>query len=88
VLERQQADGLRARLKAGLIEHRTVELLRPYELAGPILSRGGRVGTIEFRADGQACDSSRGAVCGAVLAAREMSTRRGKGRRRGVVRGW
>jgi p-hydroxybenzoate 3-monooxygenase len=27
VLERQEADGLRARVKAGLIEYRTVELL-------------------------------------------------------------
>src|ERR1700730_14100139 len=37
VLERQEADGLRARVKAGLIEYRTVELLSPYGLADPIV---------------------------------------------------
>jgi p-hydroxybenzoate 3-monooxygenase len=34
VLERQDADGLRGRVKAGLIEHRTVALLGSYGLAG------------------------------------------------------
>jgi hypothetical protein len=42
--ERQQADGLRARVKAGLIEHRTVELLGPYGLADSIIRRGGTGG--------------------------------------------
>ena len=54
VLERQEAHVLCARVKAGLIEHRTVELLGPHGLAGPILGRGGQVGMIEFRADGHA----------------------------------
>jgi p-hydroxybenzoate 3-monooxygenase len=54
VLERQEADGLRTRVKAGLIEHRTVDLLGRYGLADPIVRRGGRVGVIEFRADGHA----------------------------------
>jgi p-hydroxybenzoate 3-monooxygenase len=64
VMERQQADGLRARVKAGLIENRTVELLRPSGLADPILSRGGQVGVIEFRADGQALVLDYAALCG------------------------
>jgi p-hydroxybenzoate 3-monooxygenase len=64
VLERQEAGGLRARVKAGLIEHRTVELLRPYGLADPIVSRGGRIGMIEFRADGQAFVLDYAGLCG------------------------
>jgi p-hydroxybenzoate 3-monooxygenase len=64
VLERQEADGLRARVKAGLIEHRTVELLGPYGLAEPIVRRGGRVGMIEFRADGQAFMLDYAGLCG------------------------
>jgi p-hydroxybenzoate 3-monooxygenase len=64
VLERQEADGLRARVKAGLIEYRTVELLSPYGLADPIVSRGGRIGTIEFRADGQAFMLDYARLCG------------------------
>ena len=64
VLERQEADGLRARVKAGLIEHRTVQLLSPHGLADPILRRGGRIGTIEFRADGQAFVLDYARLCG------------------------
>jgi p-hydroxybenzoate 3-monooxygenase len=64
VLERQEADGLRARVKAGLIEYRTVELLGLYGLANPIVSRGGRIGMIEFRADGQAFVLDYGSLCG------------------------
>ena len=64
VLERQEADGLRARVKAGLIEHRTVELLGRYGLAEPIVRRGGRVGVIEFRADGQAFVLDYAGLCG------------------------
>lgn len=64
VLERQVADGLRARVKAGLIEHRTVELLGPYGLADPIVRHGGRVGMIEFRADGQAFALDYAGLCG------------------------
>jgi len=64
VLERQEADGLRARVKAGLIEYRTVGLLSPYGLADPILGRGGRIGMIEFRADGQAFVLDYAGLCG------------------------
>jgi p-hydroxybenzoate 3-monooxygenase len=64
VLERQDADGLCARVKAGLIEHRTVELLGRYGLADPIAGRGGRVGMIEFRADGQAMVLDYAGLCG------------------------
>ena len=64
VMERQEADGLRARVKAGLIEHRTVQLLSPHGLADPILRRGGRIGTIEFRADGQAFVLDYARLCG------------------------
>ena len=64
VLERQEADGLRTRVKAGLIEHRTVGLLGPYGLAEPITARGGRVGMIEFRADGQALVLDYAGLCG------------------------
>ena len=64
VLERQDADGLRARVKAGMIEHRTVELLRPSGLADPILGGGRRIGTCEFRADGQAFVLDYAGLCG------------------------
>ena len=64
VLERQEADGLHARVKAGLIEHRTVELLGPHGLADPILRNGGRVGMIEFRAGGHAVVLDYARLCG------------------------
>jgi p-hydroxybenzoate 3-monooxygenase len=64
VLERQEAHVLCARVKAGLIEHRTVELLGPHGLAGPILGRGGQVGMIEFRADGHAFVLDYAGLCG------------------------
>ena len=64
LLERQRADQLRARVKAGMIEHRTVELLRRHGLAGPILSGGMRVGQCEFRADGQAFLLDYAGLCG------------------------
>jgi p-hydroxybenzoate 3-monooxygenase len=64
VLERQEPGGLRARVKAGLIEHRTVELLRPYGLADPIISGGGRIRMIEFRAGGQAFVLDYAGLCG------------------------
>src|SRR5262249_13100975 len=50
--------------KAGLIEHRTVELLRPHGLAEPILERGRENGTCEFRADGAAFVLDYGALSG------------------------
>jgi p-hydroxybenzoate 3-monooxygenase len=64
VVERQEADGLRARVKAGMIEHRTVELLRPHGLADPILGRGTRIGTCEFRAGGQSFVLDYARLCG------------------------
>ena len=64
VLERQEADGLRARVKAGMIEHRTVQLLQPHGLAEPIVGAGRRVGTCEFRADGQAFVLDYAKLCG------------------------
>jgi len=64
VLERREADGLRGPVKAGLIEHRTVELLGPPGLADPILRRGGQVGMIEFRADGHALVLDYARLCG------------------------
>jgi p-hydroxybenzoate 3-monooxygenase len=64
VLERQEAHVLCPRVKAGLIEHRTVELLRPHGLADPILGRGGQVGMVEFRADGHASVLDYAGLCG------------------------
>ena len=64
VLERQQADRLRARMKAGMIEHRTVELLRAYGLAETILARGLRIGMCEFRVDGEAFVLDYARLCG------------------------
>lgn len=64
VLERQGADGLRARMKAGMIEHRTVELLKASGLADTILERGVQVGMCEFRADGKAFVLDYAALCG------------------------
>ena len=64
VLERQQADRLRARMKAGMIEHRTVEALKGCGLAAPILERGSRIGMCEFRMDGEAFVLDYAALCG------------------------
>ena len=64
VLERQRADGLRGRMKAGMIEHRTVELLKACGLADTILERGTQVGVCEFRADGEAFVLDYAALCG------------------------
>jgi p-hydroxybenzoate 3-monooxygenase len=64
VLERQEEGGLRARVKAGMIEHRTVGLLEPHGLADPIVAHGSRVGTCEFRADGQAFVLDYAGLCG------------------------
>jgi p-hydroxybenzoate 3-monooxygenase len=54
VLERQGAEAHRARTKAGMIEPRTVDMLRSHGLADTILTRGVRNGVCEFRADGEA----------------------------------
>jgi 2-polyprenyl-6-methoxyphenol hydroxylase-like FAD-dependent oxidoreductase len=64
VLERQVPDELRAWMKAGMIEHRTVAPLKAYGLADPIVERGTRVGTCEFRADGEAFVLDYAARCG------------------------
>jgi p-hydroxybenzoate 3-monooxygenase len=64
VLERQPADGLRARMKAGMIEQRTVQALEPHGLAETIIERGSRVGVCEFRVDGEAFVLDYAALCG------------------------
>ena len=46
-----------------MIEHRTVELLKPDGLAELILERGTRVGTCEFRVDGEAFALDYAALC-------------------------
>jgi len=74
VLERQDADGLRAHVKAGMIEHRTVELLRPSGLADPIVGGGRRIGMCEFRADGQAFVLDYASLCGGRVTTSTRST--------------
>jgi p-hydroxybenzoate 3-monooxygenase len=64
VLERQEAERLRGRMKAGMIEQRTLELLKPHGLAETILARGSRIGGCEFRVDGQALVLDYAALCG------------------------
>ena len=64
VLERQPLQRLRARMKAGMIEHRTVELLRAHGLAESILERGRRLGSCEFRVDGEAFVLDYASLCG------------------------
>jgi p-hydroxybenzoate 3-monooxygenase len=54
ILERQDHADLRAITKAGLIEQRVVEALKPFGLADPILNCGARSGIAEFRLDGAA----------------------------------
>jgi p-hydroxybenzoate 3-monooxygenase len=63
VLERQRRDELQARVKAGMIEHRTVELLKAHGLADSIVERGTRVGSCEFRVDGRAFVLDYAALC-------------------------
>ncbi len=53
VIERLAPDALSARAKAGMLEHRSVQALRPSGLAEPILTRGTTNGVVEFRVDGQ-----------------------------------
>jgi p-hydroxybenzoate 3-monooxygenase len=64
LLERQRADRLHARVKAGMIEHRTVELLRRRGLAETIVGCGSRIGTCEFCVDGEAFVLDYAARCG------------------------
>jgi p-hydroxybenzoate 3-monooxygenase len=49
VFERLAEDGVRARARAGLIEHRTALLLERHGLADGMLSRGKTLGACEFR---------------------------------------
>jgi p-hydroxybenzoate 3-monooxygenase len=53
VVERLASNALTARAKAGMIEHRSVEALKPSGLAAPILEQGGTNGLVEFRAHGR-----------------------------------
>lgn len=53
VLERLSAEAFRRRAGAGLIEHRTVQLLDAHGLAEPILVHGGSNDSCEFRVEGQ-----------------------------------
>lgn len=64
VVERQERSALGERAKAGMIEHRTVELLRKHKLADAILERGSRSGVCEFRADREALVLDYAALCG------------------------
>jgi p-hydroxybenzoate 3-monooxygenase len=66
LFERQGADELRVRVKAGMIEHRTVLLLERHGLAQPILERGSRIGTCEFRTDGDSVFLDYARLCGGV----------------------
>jgi p-hydroxybenzoate 3-monooxygenase len=53
VVERLAAEALTVRARAGMIEHRSVEALKPSGLAAPILEHGGTNGIVEFRAHGR-----------------------------------
>lgn len=52
VFERLAEDAVRARARAGLIEHRTARLLERHGLAGGMLARGKAIGACEFRRAG------------------------------------
>ena len=65
VLERLDEEAFRnRRAGAGLIEHRTVQLLDEHGLAEPILARGGANDVCEFRFEGQAFVLEYGALTG------------------------
>jgi len=53
VFERLAEDDVRARARAGLIEHRTARLLERHGLAGGMLARGKTIGACEFRRAGK-----------------------------------
>jgi p-hydroxybenzoate 3-monooxygenase len=53
VFERLAEGAVRARARAGLIEHRTVRLLERHGLAGGMLARGKTIGACEFRRAGR-----------------------------------
>jgi len=52
VLERSSSEALLQRTKAGMLEHRSVQALRPHGLAAPILERGTTNGVVEICVDG------------------------------------
>jgi len=64
LLERLDAAQLRAQTKAGMIEHRTVELLRLHGMAESILERGTKVGMCEFRTERDALVFDYASLCG------------------------
>jgi p-hydroxybenzoate 3-monooxygenase len=64
VLERAQAGDVRAHTRAGLIEHRTFELLRAHGLADGVSARGVANDTCEFRYDGASLCFDYGAQAG------------------------
>jgi p-hydroxybenzoate 3-monooxygenase len=53
VIERLDSESLSVRAKAGMIEHRSVQALRPSGLAAPILERGTTNGVVELRVNGE-----------------------------------
>jgi p-hydroxybenzoate 3-monooxygenase len=64
VLERLSRDAFRRVGGAGLIEHRTVQLLEPHGLAEPILLHGGTASVCEFRLEEQSFALEYGALAG------------------------
>ena len=64
VLERLSQDAFRRRAGAGLIEHRTVQLLDSQGLAEPILLHGGTASVCEFRLEQQSFVLDYGALDG------------------------
>jgi p-hydroxybenzoate 3-monooxygenase len=64
VLERRRLDEMRAHPRAGLIEYRTVALLREHGLADPILQQGSENHRCEFRAGGLGMIVDYGALTG------------------------
>ncbi|MGE7437157.1 4-hydroxybenzoate 3-monooxygenase [Kitasatospora sp. NPDC001175] len=53
VVERQSRPYVEARARAGVLEHRTVEILDAHGLADRLLAEGGRHGSCEFRHQGE-----------------------------------
>lgn len=65
VVERLDEAGVRGRARAGLIEHRTAQLLDRYGVAEGLHERGARLGACEFRRDGHGFVYDYAALCGA-----------------------
>jgi p-hydroxybenzoate 3-monooxygenase len=53
IVDRHSRDHLESRTRAGIFEHRTVEFLDRYGLAGRLQRDGRQVGVCEFRIDGE-----------------------------------